>query len=490
MSTYATMQDSDRAPFQATMTEPRWVVLGLDSVLKVLKEGELETVRLLIHGLPKFILHMITLRQGGCNAFLSDTAGRQRLLTLADQIPSMIGPITPESGFIESNLTMIKASALMTVCTAELSAPDHSADAVRAILQRMTELADLLYSMFKSATDLRYLFIGTKSMSFFESMRRLAAVLTTAPDLAAVAPGDPGFNDFVKLLMNFMDRWLSLVALLAQNFPQIDGIPQNSGTALVTASTYSALISAAMGTIVTGDFTIDVPGQFWNHCSPESLRQCQRVLETTCKAAVALGQLSADNKEILYDEYRDDIESNIWMFVVCMCTTASSEETRASAALTLLQMARSFPPESGLIPLFLNLFLRLVRRPEDYMLSAEAPVLAALRAAAGSSTRSLGARRGEMMRILDEACSAAATPDASKSAEHHARRGLALAHSRRCSYLGCQTVRESASALSEVKICNGCHVSHYCSQVCQRADWRAGHRYACKALAASGSGGS
>ena len=53
-----------------------------------------------------------------------------------------------------------------------------------------------------------------------------------------------------------------------------------------------------------------------------------------------------------------------------------------------------------------------------------------------------------------------------------------------CAGAGCERrQREDGAALDQ---CSGCLRTYYCSTACQTADWKAGHRAECKALAAEG----
>ena len=69
--------------------------------------------------------------------------------------------------------------------------------------------------------------------------------------------------------------------------------------------------------------------------------------------------------------------------------------------------------------------------------------------------------------------------------------GAAATAARRRSQLDCagpgckRKLREDGTPLDQ---CAGCLRTYYCSVTCQRADWKAGHKAECKALAAVGVG--
>jgi hypothetical protein len=54
----------------------------------------------------------------------------------------------------------------------------------------------------------------------------------------------------------------------------------------------------------------------------------------------------------------------------------------------------------------------------------------------------------------------------------------------RCAQLGAQGGPAAGEGLGS-KRCSGCRTAWYCGAACQRADWRAGHKELCKALAAA-----
>ena len=54
----------------------------------------------------------------------------------------------------------------------------------------------------------------------------------------------------------------------------------------------------------------------------------------------------------------------------------------------------------------------------------------------------------------------------------------------RCAGPGCERrLREDGAPLEQ---CAGCLRTYYCGKACQTADWKAGHKKECKALAAEG----
>jgi hypothetical protein len=63
------------------------------------------------------------------------------------------------------------------------------------------------------------------------------------------------------------------------------------------------------------------------------------------------------------------------------------------------------------------------------------------------------------------------------------------AATRSCAYLACANLgAEGATEAGEgggSKKCSGCRVAWYCSEACQYADWKVGHKRMCKALAAA-----
>ena len=62
--------------------------------------------------------------------------------------------------------------------------------------------------------------------------------------------------------------------------------------------------------------------------------------------------------------------------------------------------------------------------------------------------------------------------------------GLAQAAATRqsCAHLACPNLEATGK---RGKRCSGCNVARYCSRACSVADWQAGHRHACKLLAAA-----
>lgn len=74
--------------------------------------------------------------------------------------------------------------------------------------------------------------------------------------------------------------------------------------------------------------------------------------------------------------------------------------------------------------------------------------------------------------------------DASQERQQAARLELAQAAAARqsCAHLACPNLEATGK---RGRRCSGCNTARYCSHACSAADWRAGHRRACKLLAAA-----
>ncbi len=69
--------------------------------------------------------------------------------------------------------------------------------------------------------------------------------------------------------------------------------------------------------------------------------------------------------------------------------------------------------------------------------------------------------------------------------EQAVQRAQALAALPRCAHLACTNLAGASEAQLRMRLCSACRVSRYCSAACQLADWRAGHKRVCAALAAA-----
>jgi hypothetical protein len=60
---------------------------------------------------------------------------------------------------------------------------------------------------------------------------------------------------------------------------------------------------------------------------------------------------------------------------------------------------------------------------------------------------------------------------------------------RSCAYLGCSNLEQEGGPAAGQGLgsqrCGGCRMAWYCGTACSHADWRAGHKRVCKALAAT-----
>ncbi len=97
--------------------------------------------------------------------------------------------------------------------------------------------------------------------------------------------------------------------------------------------------------------------------------------------------------------------------------------------------------------------------------------------------------RAALQRALPAAAQVAAAlqvhwqrADAAPERQQAAQLELAQAAATRasCAHLACPNVGATGR---RGKLCTGCRVAHYCCRACSEADWRAGHRAACRQLA-------
>ena len=80
-------------------------------------------------------------------------------------------------------------------------------------------------------------------------------------------------------------------------------------------------------------------------------------------------------------------------------------------------------------------------------------------------------------------------PLAEQSGEEAAASVRTLASARRCGNMRCVEVAGASDASLPLRMCSVCRVPRYCSEQCQHADWRAGHRRLCRQLAAERAAG-
>ena len=78
---------------------------------------------------------------------------------------------------------------------------------------------------------------------------------------------------------------------------------------------------------------------------------------------------------------------------------------------------------------------------------------------------------------------------AEQSGEEAAASVRALASARRCGNMSCVEVAGASDASLPLRRCSVCRVPRYCSEQCQHADWRAGHRRLCRQLATARAAG-
>lgn len=479
-------EESVRRGYCAALADPHWAALAVDCAAGVLENPEPKGLKILLQAFPRVILGMINPDEAvwGGKTHLSDPHAQDALLRTARLVSESQYPPSVLKSVSIYDIRLSKVAAMITVCAAELQAPGRSTADVRASVRRMCDLADELieFLAMKSNEDVPSATPGQiLGMSLLNLGNSLAPHKPTL-----VEPGSPEFDDSINTWLTFMDLWYSLVAVTGRERPRIER--EGGSFAAVAAAVINR--AALIHNTCTGSLGLQIQlsvsnNGFWESISPETQRLYNDALETVCKAVAALGQLrnSSNGSTELFLK----MSSFVWGISLSGAPGADPPEgsghCEPAAVITLLYMMRILGSDPDIVGLFLS-NLSSVKFPlKDYVYAADGPALETLRAAVGAADFAPN-QKASLKDVLDQACAIAAIPDASKSAEHHARRALALAHSRCCSYLGCQTVREKASSTLPRKLCSVYRVAHY------RADWkRGGHKYACKALAASGGSG-
>lgn len=62
------------------------------------------------------------------------------------------------------------------------------------------------------------------------------------------------------------------------------------------------------------------------------------------------------------------------------------------------------------------------------------------------------------------------------------RKAAVLAIHCRCANPSCTNMAGGCEARMRIKVCGGCKVARYCSGECQKVDWGAGHKGACRRM--------
>ena len=90
----------------------------------------------------------------------------------------------------------------------------------------------------------------------------------------------------------------------------------------------------------------------------------------------------------------------------------------------------------------------------------------------------------ELQAFLHKVGWAALQPLSQQGDEEAAASVRALVSARRCGHMGCIELAGANDTALRLRRCTGCGVAKYCSERCQRADWRT-HRRVCRQLAAA-----